>query len=188
MLACSGDDDSAEPSEDRTTTPPTTAATTGEAARPTEVQQEIEDLLHEYDEITSEITADAAVAADRDHPLYDQLRNLMQSDSDMTDAVVEALVSRGRRGISQRPYEEGELPVRRELDGTVEAVSDTEVTFPICTHLSYRLYDGQDRQTTVLPGLVEPGNGTAVLVEGEWRISRFENVEDDDAACAEASP
>jgi hypothetical protein len=170
---CGDDDDSAGGDEDATTT---TRPTTTESES-SGVEGEIEELLQRYDDVTAQIVADPDVSADRDHPLYADLGSLLVPDTEMTEAVINALVQSGQRGEYQLPVEDAEIPVERRLDGPVETVSSDEVTFPLCTVLRYRRFDGQGRQREILPGLAEPGQGFAIHIDGEWRLSRLDTDE-----------
>ena len=190
--ACGGDDDdeASDPPEETTeTTSPPTTATDEEppGTDPEAVEPYIQDLLTRYDEITSQIMADSATAADPENPLYAELRTLLAPDSEMAEAVVQALSGRGERGISQRPYEEteGALPVARSVHGDLVSVSENEVTFPLCARYEYRLYDGSE-QIEMSNGRSELGQGVAVRVEGHWLLDRLEGAEES-VGCEEPS-
>jgi hypothetical protein len=183
--ACSDDDDSASADRDEPTTSPrpTTTEPVASDTRASRLTRQIEHLLDRYDEVTGQIVATPDISGNRDHRLYRELAQLLVPGTEMTQAVVNALVRRGERGEYQLPVEGQERPVDRRLDGSVDTVSDNEVSFPLCTILQYRDFDQQGRQRRILPGLAEPGRGSAKRVDGEWRLSRLET--DDRAACEE---
>ena len=188
--ACGGDDEAADPPDETTeTTSPATTATDEEppGTDPEAVEPYIQDLLTRYDEITGQIMADSATAADPENPLYADLRTLLAPDSEMAEAVVQALSGRGERGMSQRPYEESEgaVPVARSVHGDVVSVSENEVTFPLCARYEYRLYDGNE-QIEMSNGRSELGQGVAVRVDGHWLLNRLEGAEES-VGCEEPS-
>jgi hypothetical protein len=170
------DDDSATPRATTTTAAPSTTASDEEppGTDPAAVEPYIAALLTNYDEITSQILADPAIASDPQHALYADLRALLAADSEMTDPVVRALDRRGDQGITQEPLEEGKLPVRRTVEGDVETVSADEVTFSTCTRYDYRLVNSDGAPVEVGVGESEPGEGVAVRVDGHWVLSRLE--------------
>jgi hypothetical protein len=186
--ACGGDDDEEgggdRSEEDSETTEessgPATTASREEppGTEPAEVQPYVEDLLQQYDALVGDIVADPEIAANQEHSLYVELRELMAPDSSMTQPVVDALVNQGERGVSQRPFEEGGPPIRREVAGDLTTVSEDEVTFPLCTRPNYRLFNSSDVQTEYSTGPSQLGQGTAQRVDGHWLIARFEVPEE----------
>lgn len=184
--ACSDDGDSGATGADDTTT--STRPTTTEPADlgpSDELREEVQQLLHSYDELTRDIAIDPAVASDATNPLYDELRSLMAPDSEMRGPVVNALVARGARGVSQRPQGDAELPVERFIEGEIVSVSEDELRVPVCTHLNYGLFNSNDQQIELVRDRVEPADATVVRVDGEPRVSRFEGLDDDDR-CSES--
>jgi hypothetical protein len=174
-VSCSDDDDSTAPEpEESTTSPrPTTTAPPDQAGE-SRLRRQIEELLSHYDEVTGEIVANPDISANRDHRLYRELAGLLVPDTEMTEAVVNALVQRGQRGEYQLPVDGKERPVERRLDGSVGTISDDEVSFLVCIILQYRDFDPQGVQRRVLPALAESGRGTATRINGEWRLVRLE--------------
>jgi hypothetical protein len=172
------DDDSATPRATTTTAAPSTTASDEEppGTDPAAVEPYITALLTSYDEITSQIVADPEIAADPNHELYTQLRELLDPNSEMTDAVVQALVDRGERGVSVTPFGDAERPTTRTVDGVVESVSETEVTFPLCTRYDYRMETSSRIDTAEEE--MRRSSGTAVRIDGHWVISRLEGNED----------
>jgi hypothetical protein len=173
--ACGDDDDSASGDEDTTTT---TRPTTTES-RPPGIEEQVQDLLHTYDDLIRQITADPEVASDPRNTLYDQLRGLMAPNTVTTAAVVNALVSQGNRGVAQRPQGDANLPIERRVEGQVENVSEDELRVPICTHLNYGLFDSEDQQIERVDARVEPAVATIIRSNGSLRIRQFETIEDE---------
>lgn len=182
LAACSGDDDASADTaaNEATAAAPTTAASDEEppGTDPGAVEPYIQDLLTRYDEVVSQIVADPAIAANREHELYTQLKGLISPDAPMTEPIINALVARGEQGVSQRPYDEGGMPVTRQVDGDVTSVSADEVSFPVCTLLNYKLFDSLDRETEFQTDLAQPGQGAAVRIDGRWRISQLDGVDE----------
>ena len=172
---CGDDDDGAAGDEDTTTT---TRPTTTESRPPT-IEEQVQDLLHTYDDLIRQITADPEVASDPRNPLYDQLRGLMAPNTVTTAAVVNALVSQGNRGVSQQPQGDAELPIERRVEGRVENVSQEELRVPICTHLNYGLFNSDDQQIERVDARVEPAVASIIRSDGSLRIRQFETVEDE---------
>ena len=143
---------------------------------PAAVEPYLDQLLTRYDEVTSQIVGDPEIAADGEHELYADLRALLDPNSEMANAIVQSLVTQGEQGIAIEPYQDAPEPAKRTVDGAVETVSESEVRFPLCTRYSYRLItssrievgDNHDRRS----------QGTAVRVDGHWRISRLEGNND----------
>jgi hypothetical protein len=179
--ACGGDDDETadESSATTATTAPATTAASDEeppGTDPEAVEPYLDALLRRYDEITSQIVADPEIAADDEHDLYTDLRAVLDPNSEMANAIVQSLVTQGEQGVAIEPFQDAPEPAQRTVDGDVETVSEAEVRFPLCTRYSYRL---------VTSGRIEVGDnhdrrsqGTAVLVDGHWLISRLEGNND----------
>jgi hypothetical protein len=138
-------------------------------------------LLSRFDAIVNRIISDPEIAENSDHPLYGELHDLMSPNSSMKDPLTNTFVRQGQQGISQVPFEDGDRQITREVTGEVETVSETEVTFPMCTYPSYRLYNAGGTQIEFSTGPTQPGQGTAVLVDGHWKIDRFEGFEDQES-------
>lgn len=192
VAACSGDDDDEASSETTaggsTTAAPTTAASDEEppGTDPEAVEPYIQDLLSRYDEVVSQITADAAVAANVEGPLYEDLRSIMAPTSDMTDPIVQALQDRGEQGVTQRAHGDSVLPVQRSVDGDVQTVSPTEVTFPLCARFNYEFVRSDGQVFQVFEGRSERSQGSAVRVDGHWLINRLDGNEEA-VGCEEAA-
>jgi hypothetical protein len=176
LAACGGDDDQAaagngaelSSGRDRTSgTEP--AADDPEAVRPF-----VEDLLERYDEVTDQIVADPGVAADRDDLLVQEYLALFEPDSDYAEHRLEAWAANGEAGVSMRPIDDEHLTNESHLDGEIEAVSDDEVRFPTCDEQRFEVLDRQGRVTQRTDLFVQPGEGVAVRVDGEWRLRRLD--------------
>lgn len=153
---------------------------------PAAVEPHIERLLESYDEITGQIVADARIRSDPDHALYGRLADVMAPGSAPATLEIEGLSVGYPDGSYQLPYVEGDLPVRRRLDGPLQTVSANQVSFPVCTRFDYRVYDGLGRQTEFSQGSDVPGRGAAQRIDGEWRISELE-IDYGHMGCAEGS-
>lgn len=174
VAAACGDDDDDTSSR---TTPPTedaaTSTTEPPGTEPLEVQPYITDLLARYDEVTNQIVADPSVANDRNNPLIQDYLALVEPGSD-AEGAIQTWVDNAAQGITIRPYSDDAPPQATTVDGEIEAVSEEEVTFPTCVERNYRQYDGQGRETEFVTHQPVPGQGTAVRVDGEWRLRRVE--------------
>ncbi len=171
------DDEPAPPSTTASTAPPTTASDEEPPGTdPAAVEPYVADLLTNYDEVTSQIVADPDIAADPNHELYTQLRALMDPDSEMTGAIVQALVTQGQQGIEITPYRDAEVPITRSIDGGLETVSADQVRFPLCTQYDYRLQTSSRIETG--DGHRRRSAGVAVRLDGHWVISRLEANDD----------
>jgi hypothetical protein len=172
------DDDSATPRATTTTAAPSTTASDEEppGTDPAAVEPYITALLTSYDEITSQIVADPEIAADPNHELYTQLRELLDPNSEMTDGILQALVRQGQQGIAITPFGNAELPVTRTVDGDIATVSENQVRFPLCTRYDYRLETPSRIETG--DGHTRRSEGSAVRVDGHWVVSRLESNEE----------
>jgi hypothetical protein len=183
-VACSGDDDSDSATPEESTTSPrptTTAPPEGQTSR---LERQVQQLLRSYDDLIRQITADPEVASDPEDPLYDELRSLMAPNTEMSVAVVNALVAQGSRGVAQRPQEDHELPIERKVDGRIETVSDGEFKVPVCAHLNYGLFNSSGEQIELIEGRLEPADATVVASDGELLLRRIETV-DERSSCEE---
>jgi hypothetical protein len=185
LAACGDDDDGGDDAGSTTTsTRPTTTTTEPEEETPTaevdELQQDIQRVLTAYDEALGEISADPSVASNRDHPAYGELRAVLAPDSPLTDPLINGLVAAGNRGERQVANERTELPVERRVEGSVDAVSDSEFSVLVCGYFNYGVFNSQNQQIDLADGHVEPATATIVRVGGgDLRILRFDNVDYD---------
>ena len=180
LVACGGDDDQSETPAPSSTTgraPATTEATQPPGTSPVDVEPYIAELLVRFDDVTNQIVADPSVANDREHPLVAEYLSLVEPGS-LAEGAVQGWVDAAGQGISIRPYDDSAPSHVTALDGDVETVSADEVTFPTCERHHYRMYDAQGRETEFVTGQSIPGAGTAVRVDGEWRLRRIDIAED----------
>jgi protein-disulfide isomerase len=172
-----GDEDEPRAATTTTATPSTTASDEEPPGTdPDAVKPYIAALLTRYDEVTSQIVADPDIAADPNHELYAELHALMDPNSEMTEAVTQALVDRGERGVSVTAFGDAERPITRTVDGDVETVSESEVSFPVCTRYDYRMETSSRIDTA--ENELRRSEGTAVRIDGHWVISVLEGNED----------
>ena len=176
-VGCGGDDDddrgSPQPEEGADEPTTTTESTQPPGTSPVDVEPYIAELLVRYDEVTNEIVADPTVATDPNHPLVVEYRSLVEPGS-VAEGAIQVWVDNATRGVSIRPYDDTAPAYDTSLDGAIETVSADEVTFPTCELSNYRKYNAQGRETEFLTGQAVPGAGTAVRVDGEWRLRRMD--------------
>jgi hypothetical protein len=171
--ACGDDDDDADSEATPSTEDAATSTTEPAGTEAGEVRPFVVDLLATYDEVTNQIVADPSVATNRDDPLIEDYLALVEPGSD-AEGAIQTWVDNAAQGITIRPYDDGAAAFVTGLDGEIETVSEDEVTFPTCEAQNYRQYDGQGRETEFVTGQSVPGQGTAVRVEGEWRLRRID--------------
>jgi hypothetical protein len=140
------------------------------------VEPYIEDLLARYDRVVNDIVADPTVAGDPDNPAVQEYVSLFEPDSAFVEQVLAAWVAEGENGRSVEPYDDQSPAFESHLDGEIEALSDDEVVFPVCVERRMSVYvDGALRQETAY--FAEPGGGSAVRVDGTWRLRRLDIAE-----------
>jgi hypothetical protein len=181
--SCSGDNESNAADNDETTSSTRPTSTTEAPSNAPTLEERVQQLLHDYDEVTRDIAVDPEVSGNPENPLYDDLRALVAPNSDMIGAVINALVARGASGISQRALGGSDLPVERIVDGDIESASEPELRVPICTHLNYGLFNRSNQQTELVSGRLEPAEATVVRDGDDLLIRRFESADED--RCAE---
>ena len=174
VTACSGDDDDSSSTTTESTASSATSSTQPAGTEPTDVEPYITELLAGYDEVTNQIVADPSVARDRSNPLIEDYLALVEPGSDADEGAIQTWVDNAERGITIGPYSDDAPPVVTSLDGPIETVSEDEVRLPTCEQQNYRKYDAQGRQTEFVTGQSIPGQGTAVRVDGEWRLRRLD--------------
>ena len=138
-----------------------------------DLHAEIEHLLAERDRVVDEIVADPAVAADPDHPLVRQLAALYEPGSTEVAAALETWAGHAEAGERTLPATEGRPAFATRLDGEIERVGDGEVRFPTCNEHSYAVLDAGDQLVELQPQVEMPGEGSAVRVDGEWRLRQL---------------
>jgi hypothetical protein len=174
VTACSGDDDDTSSTTSETTASSTTSSTEPAGTEPADVEPYITELLAGYDEVTNQIVADPSVARDRNNPLIEDYLALVETGSEADEGAIQTWVDNAEEGITIGPYSDDAPPAVTRLDGPIEAVSEDEVRFPTCKEHNYRKYDAQGRETEIITGQFIPGQGTAVRVDGEWRLRRLD--------------
>jgi hypothetical protein len=172
--ACGDDDEAARPKPSSTIVEETTSTTQPPGTDPAEVRPYIEDLLARFDDSTNQIVVDPGVAADRNDPLIQAYLRLFEPNSDFAEGAISNWVQNGELGLSTEPFDDSAPPYTTLVDGDLVAVSDDEVTFPTCDKQNYRHIDGQGRPTELVSGQQVQGQGTAVRVDGEWRLRRLD--------------
>jgi hypothetical protein len=167
--ACSGGDD-AEPLGSRRGRPGLAQPAGGdvEALEPVLV-----DLLERYDEVVGEVLADPGVARDEDDPLIQEFVSLYSPDSEAPEATVDAWVRDAEAGRQTHPVATGYPAIASRIDGEIETVSDDEVRFPTCNELRYATYDADGDMVDFIPYLEQPGEATAVRVDGQWLLQQL---------------
>lgn len=176
-LAGCGDDesdgDSSPPADTTESAGSTTPTTEPPGTSPVDVEPYVAELLVQYDDLTNQIVADPGVATDPDHPLVAEYRSLVEPGS-VADGAVQVWAGNAGRGVSIRAYDGTAPAYVTALDGEVVTVSADEVTFPTCERANYRKFDAEGRETEFVTGQATPGTGTAVRVDGEWRLRRMD--------------
>ena len=138
-----------------------------------ELRAEIKHLLAERDRVVGEIVADPAVAADPDHPLVRELADLYEPDSEEVAAALATWTGHAEAGERPLPATDGRPAFATRLDGEIERLGDDEVRFPTCNDHSYAVLDAADQLVEMQPGIEMPGEGTAVRVDGRWRLRQL---------------
>lgn len=174
VAACSGDDDDSSSTTTESTASSTTSSKQPAGTEPADVEPYITELLARYDEVTNQIIADPSVARDRSDPLIEDYLALVEPGSEALEGAIQTWVDNADEGITIGPYSEDAPPFETSLDGPIETVSEDEVRFTTCERQNYRKYDAQGRQTEFVTGQSVPGQGTAVRVDGEWRLRRLD--------------
>ena len=163
-------------------TTPTTPAGSGveepvaSATGSAEVEPHVEDLLARYDAMVDRIVADPAVAHDPDDPLTQEFLALFPPGNAFAEASLEGWATNAEEGITLARLDP-ELPVNVTVFvAPARYVSDDEVAFEQCAVQRYvRLDDGQE--VTRVDGELLAGEGTALRVDGEWRLGTLSTPE-----------
>jgi hypothetical protein len=72
--------------------------------------------------------------------------------------------------------------VATRIDGGIQAISDDEVRFPTCSEQRYASYEGDGALVEMVPYREQPGEATAVRVDGLWLLLQLDSFEGQ-AAC-----
>jgi hypothetical protein len=141
---------------------------------PEAVAAYVDDLLTSYNTSVNEIAATPTLANDPATPALEAYLGLFELDSAAASQAVAFWRNQAAVGDSTRPYSPDQPAFATRLDGSVETVSEDEVTFPTCVEVGYETVNAQGQRIDVEPGASVPGEGTAVLVDGEWRLRRLD--------------
>jgi hypothetical protein len=146
------------------------------------VEPVLADLLERHDDVVNEVLADPAVARDDHDPLVEEYLSLYSPDSLVPEQVVEAWVADADAGRSTHPVDPGHPAVASRIDGEIQAISDDEVRFPTCSEQRYASYEGDGALVEMVPYREQPGEATAVRVDGVWLLLQLDSFEGQ-AAC-----
>lgn len=139
-----------------------------------EVEEVVADLLERHDEVIAEGLANPSVSEDETHEVVGDLRALYTPDNEMPDQIVASWATDAEAGRSTHELEVGIPAVSSSVDGEIETVSETEVRFPLCQVLNLAIYDADGNLIEMTPDREQPGQGTAVRVEGEWLLVQLD--------------
>jgi hypothetical protein len=149
---------------------------------PEALEPVLADLLERHDDVVNEVLADPAVARDEDDPLIQEYLSLYSPDSAVPRQVVDSWVADAEAGRVTHPVEAGHPAVAARIVGELRTVSDYEVRFPICSELRYASYDGDGALVEMVPYREQPGEATAVRVDGQWLLQQVDAF-DGQASC-----
>jgi len=141
-----------------------------------EVQPIVVGLLERYDEITDDIVADPELARDRDADLVREFLDLFEPGSEFAEASLDAWEERADTGVVLEPLTDGTLVNATTIDGLLTPVSEDEVRFVQCALQNYVMYDDGE-QVQRIEDKVLAGEGTAVRVDGRWRLGTLTTPE-----------
>lgn len=137
---------------------------------PESVRPDIERLLDRYDAVVNQIVADPSVARDPENPLIEEYLGLFEPGSAHAEELIDVWVQRDEEGLVTKPFSDEHPASTSRLDGEIQIRSDTEVAFPICVERRHLVYDREGRLQQRTPYREQPGDGVAVLVDGDWRL------------------
>jgi hypothetical protein len=146
------------------------------------VEPLLADLLERHDDVVNEVLAEPGVARDEDDPLIRDYLDLYSPDSAVPAQVVEAWVADADAGRSTHAVDPGHPAVASRIDGPLQAISADEVRFPTCSEQRYASYDGDGALVEMVPYREQPGEATAVRVDGMWLLLQLDSFEGQ-AAC-----
>lgn len=155
---------------------------------PDAVAPYIEELLAAHDRVVNRIVADPEVATDRDHPLVREYVGLFEPGAPSVELAISTWEEQARAGTSIRPFSPEHPAFVSRVDGPVEAVSADEVRFPTCDERRYGLFDADGELMEVIPFAAMPGEGTAVRIDGEWKVRRLDVFAGTNDCRGEGSP
>lgn len=170
--ACGGDDDGEDadpgPSEVTTTT---TSQPPGDD--PAAVEPYVVELLARFDEVTDQIVRDPSVVEDPESPLIEQLEAIYAPDAEGMAGSLQAFRRDADAGLRSEPVN-SDTTIRTDVTGEVETVDENTVTVPVCSVMTYRRLDRDGAVHELIAYLAQPGEVTAVRVEGVWRLERVD--------------
>jgi hypothetical protein len=179
-VACSPDNgDDSSTKADRAAKPkpaPSTTSTTTPAEptgdKPWAVKPYLEKLLQRYDAVANEIVADPAVAKDRSNATVQEFLRLFERGSDFASRSLDDWARMAEDGITLKPLSSAHPVLQTYVDGSVVPDQEDHVSFAQCEIQRWVKYqNGKEVRRVDGPALLLPGNGTAVRVEGHWRLS-----------------
>jgi hypothetical protein len=141
---------------------------------PAAVAPYIEDLLVSYNASVNEIAATPSLVVDPESPAGRAYLRLFEPDSTVAAQAIAFWQNQGVVGDATRPYAPDRPAFTTRLDGPVESVGGEEVTFPTCVERAFETVNAQGQRVDVEPGASVAGQGTAVLVDDEWRLRRLD--------------
>lgn len=143
---------------------------------PEAVRAAVEALLRDHDRVVNQIVGDPGVANDPADPLVEEYTALFEPGSEAPDRALAAWAAQAARGRSTQPASPEHPAFASRLDGDVEAVGEGEVRFPTCDEQRYGIVDATGTPVQLQPHALVPGEGTAVLVDGRWRLRRLDVI------------
>jgi len=188
LVACGGGGSDAEEAVDvgGVEAPDRAAGDEPAGTDPEAVRPYIEELLAQYDQVVNEIVIDPSVARNPEDPLMERYLNLYEPDSEFAGQLVQGWLERADEGLSTRPLDAEHPTSESAVDGDIPAGTADEISFPYCVERHYVVHDDAGRQVQRVPEREQPGTGTAVRVEGQWRLREL-TVRSDAAACRSTS-
>ena len=157
-----------------------------DASDPEAVRPYVDALLARHDDIVNALAADPTAVSGPDAPLADDYLALFEPGNEAAAATVDVWVESADDGVVMQPYSDADPIFTLRVDGAIERVADDEVRFPVCgEERSIVVRDGQPVQHT--PYLPQPGEGTAVMVDGSWRL-RSVDLFPNTAGCTTEEP
>jgi hypothetical protein len=174
--ACSSDGDAGEDDAAAETTA-STASTQPPASEAEAVTGSIAELLIRYDDVVNGMLDDPSVAADPDHPLVVEYRSLFEPGNPGVDEALAAWAADAAAGVHFERFDSGHPISKSSLDADLTVVSDDEVTFPTCNVQRFRRFDGAGQETDSVEYTALPGSGTAVRIDGIWRLRELVKAE-----------
>jgi hypothetical protein len=137
-------------------------------------QAAIEQLLRDHDRVVNQIVGDPAVVTDPSAALVAEYTALFEPGSEAVQRAIAAWADQAAAGTTTQPASADSPAFASRLDGAVELVGDGEAQFPTCDDQRYAVVGADGSLISLQPGALVPGEGSAVLVAGEWRLRRLD--------------